>query len=1490
MKRLISLMLCVAFLFTAFPVMAAEVEAADILLNETFNDAITNSTPGSVTLIGEGSLAQAVMGTNGKKNLRVRNKWESAKVNFALNISSSSSVILESRFMIKDKNSAKNLMQYSNDSENFTILTLKENGDLVDMNQRRVGKVSVGEWVKVSVKLNFKTLRYDLYINDKFVSARGKLTSPGTISKVGFESVANEKTETTLYCDYFRAYTGTTLMPDDYFPTVEMNDNVRKTSVEHATEPKYKTALLFDIDLQNNAPGEYLSAAALHAGEGWVVADETIPENMCYRAVLWDEAATIASLYPRSDGYPSVAVQADLRVNEKNKSSWSVACADNGGNYIDLVTITREGKLLAADGKKVITDKNLQDGWVNVSSIINYKTKEVDYYIDGELALENFYYGNITGEGNTNRLASSVNEIKFYSWDKANEEQYLEFDNLLVYKSFEYMTKDEIRGSNGVSMEDPKNAIDYTLDTTPLNPDMSVFTEIPESISTPQTPAKVITDYSKPKQTYKDCICVVANTSNVWLNNGKYASEYKFIWDGVHITGAASTLAAFANQSFEYDEATQTAKIGKVTAKAGDNFITVDGQKYESDSENKVIDGVLYMPLREFVRYGMNKFYGESVKGFGVIATRERPYHFNTNQGGQMLMTNDDYSMMMAYINLDRLNANALMDLFNKNVKGTPYPRISTIKEDAPKYKAAIETDPFVAEMSGYVMEQANEYLNQTITINAPRGSNITGLPSSSLPDIMYYAYYMTGDRSYIDKVIDNAQKVVDLDYWSQDAHFLSTSAAATYLAYTYDMYRDELTKEQRDAIANALINKAIQPHLDYMYGVITNNKWPFADYNWNSVCNAGPMIASMVLLGEGYNDAILLDCLEKAQVSLGYSLHYFAPDGCGWESPGYNDYTLGSLLNVFESVNNYFGDSLGIISYLGLEGIGRSLAMTTGKANNWMIHCEDTTVPYSTANNMYFTKMFGDYVGQRLNIEQNYKYRGAMKRDALKNMKYYMPNPPAVDYPAELDVLYTSSQLGYSRDAWGAKNQTVMGVHGGYNYDAGLQVDIGYFFFEVNGKIFADDPGIEDYSVSTTAYPCRAEGANVWVVNPDSSYGQNLAGYGDLYMVESKPKGVIYTLDLTSAYANQVESAQRGYMLSEDRKVFTVQDEIKPIEGSNEFYWFWHTRADIDIDEEEKKATLTMDGETVTVYFDSNVDFSISKQDKLTSLPNSPVVPGQLQKAYAQAMHKIVVQFYSEGEPITFRAMAVPYGQTYTRGELTPINDWTISDGSMTEGYANTDMIYVNGEPIPGFEPDRYTYSLYYPNYKSEPVITADTDGVIAEIIPRTDSSDTVAVRIAGKGNPDNIKTYTITLSGTACIGLPENATELSISAATASSDDGNPPRGAIDGSLETRWTSLNEQWITLDLGSTKEFNTLAMMVYGNDKRRQKYDIYVSDDGENFTLVSGGLISAGTLDEWEYTQFKKVSARYIKLECHATLNSPYNSITEFRVYNAVEE
>ena len=1492
MKRFISFFIsCIILFCCAAPSAMADTEQSVALLNETFNDTITNGVPNNAIVFGDGSLVQVIPGER-KKVLRVRNQWESTLVHFGFNIGSNNNIVVETRVKLEDFNSEKQLLQYANTSARYTIVSCNTGGTMYDMNGRNIGKIRRGEWVKLTALMNMETLRFELFVNDNLVTHRGILTEAGEIVKVGFTSGDNPDKETTMYCEYFRVYTGDKRLPEDYFAFAAMNANVKKTTVEHASKPKYKPSLIFEMDCQSQAVGTGIGGVPVWGGTAYVAEDEDSPDNKLFRLFYSKGAGATMGMYSQVESYPSMVIQMDMRVNPRSKVGWRVVCRDKaaGSNDLQIFSVSTGGKLLALDGTTPLSDKKLSDGWVNVAGVIDFRTQEVDYYIDGELVLENMSYASDPLLSFANKLSSTVYEVRIlFTNSGVTGDHYLDIDNVLFYKAVEPVTRAVLMGEGAV-MEDNSDSLDYTLDPSPINPDMTAFRKVPEEISVQKNPSTLLTDYSKPKATYKDSVCVVADSSNVWVKDGKYNSDYKFLWDGAHMIAPAPTLAAISNTEFTYDEATGAVKIGNVNAKIGDKFITVDDKRYDSESQVQIIDGTVYLPLREYVRYGMNKFYGESSKGFAVIATEKKPYHFNINPGGQTLLNSvDDYSHMMAYLILDRYNADTIMQMFNENVKNKPYPRVQTIKAEAEAIKAATETDPRMKEFSDLTLGDAKKMLNQKLNIPDLPGVQINGIPSILAPQTLWYAYYMTGDRAYLDKMKEFAKYLTNLEFWNPKEHMLSTSWICLYLAYTYDLLRDELTQEEKDDIVYACTNKAIKYHNDYMYGAGWNG-WPTADYNWNVICNTGPMLASMIFLGEGYNDELYLDTIEKAQVSLGYFMQYFAPDGGGWESPGYTNYLLSYMIPLMDGVEAYFGDSLGLTEYPGTDKIGTFLVNSTGAQSNWAIHCDTDTVPACTALSMWFTKRFHDYAGQKLNVEQLYKNIPQYQINGYSMMKNYMPNPPETDYPEELDIIYRGLQLGASRDAWGEGEQTFMGVHGGYNNDAGFQVDCGNFMFEANGKVFADDTGRENYGVQGSAYPLRPEGHNLWVVNPDEGIGQNKIACGVVKQIESKPKGVIYNIDLLPAYYGMVESAKRGYMLSNDRKIFTVQDEIKPLEGSNEFYWFWHSPSDIEIDEENKMVTLTQDDKKCMVYFDSNVDFIITKQDKLESLPRSPKPAGQLQEPQAKKQKKVVINFFSEGEEITFRATAVPYGQKWERTELSPMSEWTIPDGSTTEGYSTTDMIYLNGKPIEGFKSNIYDYTMYYPKYYPDPVVTADTDGEIVEIINKTPDNKTVVVRIASKDNPQNIRTYTITLQSDACVGLPENGERIPIVYATASGSDGNVPDGAIDDDMTTRWSAPDEAYIVLDLGEVKDFNTLAMYIFGDDNRKMKYEIYASEDNQEYRLVSDNLKSSGVVSDWEYTQFTPVKARYIKLTCHGADISNYNSLTEVRVYNVPTE
>ncbi|MDR0270185.1 DUF4855 domain-containing protein [Paenibacillus sp.] len=125
---------------------------------------------------------------------------------------------------------------------------------------------------------------------------------------------------------------------------------------------------------------------------------------------------------------------------------------------------------------------------------------------------------------------------------------------------------------------------------------------------------------------------------------------------------------------------------------------------------------------------------------------------------------------------------------------------------------------------------------------------------------------------------------------------------------------------------------------------------------------------------------------------------------------------------------------------------------------------------------------------------------------------------------------------------------------------------------------------------------------------------------------------------------------------------------------------------------------------------------------------------------------------------------------------------------------------------------------------------------------------------------------------------------------AEASSVEGGSPnyqPEKAVDGFPATRWASdyTNNSWYQVDLGETKEFDTVR--ISWEYARAKTYKILVSDDKQNWTSVikdNDGIITAR--DGKETVHFEPVKARYVKFQ-GIERNTDYGySFYEFGVYN----
>jgi hypothetical protein len=141
------------------------------------------------------------------------------------------------------------------------------------------------------------------------------------------------------------------------------------------------------------------------------------------------------------------------------------------------------------------------------------------------------------------------------------------------------------------------------------------------------------------------------------------------------------------------------------------------------------------------------------------------------------------------------------------------------------------------------------------------------------------------------------------------------------------------------------------------------------------------------------------------------------------------------------------------------------------------------------------------------------------------------------------------------------------------------------------------------------------------------------------------------------------------------------------------------------------------------------------------------------------------------------------------------------------------------------------------------------------------------------------------------AATAWPQTYSEVTpgASGVTASTNDGNVPGNAVDGSLATRWSANGDgQWLQLDLGTAHTVGYVRVALYQGNTRQSHFDLQVSAGGGVWSTVFAGS-SSGTTTGLQTFDFTDQSARWVRYVGHGntSTSSGWNSVTEIEVWAA---
>ncbi|BCM88303.1 hypothetical protein IAD21_00134 [Abditibacteriota bacterium] len=484
--------------------------------------------------------------------------------------------------------------------------------------------------------------------------------------------------------------------------------------------------------------------------------------------------------------------------------------------------------------------------------------------------------------------------------------------------------------------------------------------------------------------------------------------------------------------------------------------------------------------------------------------------------------------------------------------------------------------------------------------------------------------YRLSGEKRYFERARQELLQLTALSEW-RPLHFLDVGEGALAAGIGLDWLYDDLTPQEREQIADAIVKNALIPSLDVSVG---GASWMNGDFNWNPVCNAGLTVGALAVFER--EPKLARQVIERAIQSLPFAAATYAPDGTYPEGPSYWSYGTTFYVIMIEALRSSLGTSLDLTNAPGfLETTDFMAQMQTPSSEeyNFSDYHSGEARSLSEPVMLWFAREKRNRSSahnELKNLETLFASlqttgtaRHASRHLALEFL-WWDPALPPSEVDDTLPLHWTAGgklPLAVLRTAWNSPRATYVAVKGGTPDGSHAHMDGGSFILEANGVRWALDLGTESYD------KMRATNLDLWNYSQESSRWttfrvgpeghnilrfdgarQNVSGNAEIRALpdENGVKG--NAVVLSSLYKNQVERALRTVRLFPDGSV-SFHDEWKTGERGVQVSWQWLTRATIT--RTLSGVLLKQAGESLELKIESPTPFRITIED--VSRPRNP-------------------------------------------------------------------------------------------------------------------------------------------------------------------------------------------------------------------------------------------------------------------------------------------
>ena len=515
--------------------------------------------------------------------------------------------------------------------------------------------------------------------------------------------------------------------------------------------------------------------------------------------------------------------------------------------------------------------------------------------------------------------------------------------------------------------------------------------------------------------------------------------------------------------------------------------------------------------------------------------------------------------------------------------------------------------------------------------------------------------WLLTGETRYRERAKKELFSVCDFPDWRGDK-FLVTAETAFGAAIGYDWLYHSLTEREREEIARAIVEKAIEPGLA-QFAMPSKPYWTRTALNWNLVCNGGLMIAALSVL-EADPRAAHLFGLCRASIPIGFG--EYSPDG-GWaEGPGYWHYATQYAIYLLDSLATTLGTDLGLDASAGLSGTGLFRLHAAGPSGK-LFNFADSDEEHSGGYWLF-------WLAKRYHHPRDAWIERQQRKIHPIDLLWFDEDERA---PFRLPTAkrFRSTDVVMLRGDWHDSKTTYLGIKAGAN-DAceHAHYDLGSFVLDALGVRWAMDLGPDDYDLAgyfepqarSQYYRTSTIGHNTIVIDGRCQPATAHARIAGIDLTAALPSVVI---DLATAYPSAVGAA-RGFALLDRRHVLIV-DEIEPKGVLSTVDWQMHTAAAVDV--AGNSAILSFppagDGAEPARLYLRIVEPAAAKLLLRPATPSGP--SGQNPNT---GVSKIVLRFEDVAEPLRLAVLLSPDLDIATAPDLPqallrPLAEWPSND-----------------------------------------------------------------------------------------------------------------------------------------------------------------------------------------------------------------------------------